>query len=448
MLTSTGNDQLEDYRTFVESLSLKSKSGQIVPLLSSPQESEFSTLNAGSEPLLTASVPQGIYTSATANIGSTYFSCVTYSQNIHINSFGYGYVPAQFVTINFPSSITVSGQSMTLSLDLDLSKSATWPLPCSTGTTFSITPTFELAPLDTAPGPAPGEMTALNGTVTTVDPATGSLTVIAADGPKEDVQQTITVTTGISWIIKADKNTVFSGINGLGGITVGAAINLDGTLQPDGSILATRISVLDNDSTSLSVAVGPVEEVVDFEPVVGVLTRQTEGPLIGELESTEMDFDWSNASFHIWSGLANLQTLPFPASFSDVDVVAGQNVAITSHAASIPYAPNFPSAATITLLPQTIDGTVIAVSTSGAFSVYTVTLAPYDLFPTLAFSNSYQTSPLTDPSTVIVYADGNTASLSSQPPAVGSLLRFNGVIFNDNGTLRMDCIRIMDGVAE
>jgi len=29
-----------------------------------------------------------------------------------------------------------------------------------------------------------------------------------------------------------------------------------------------------------------------------------------------------------------------------------------------------------------------------------------------------------------------------------SLLRFNGLVFNDNGTLRMDCAQIDDGVAE
>jgi hypothetical protein len=33
-------------------------------------------------------------------------------------------------------------------------------------------------------------------------------------------------------------------------------------------------------------------------------------------------------------------------------------------------------------------------------------------------------------------------------PAVGSAQRFTGVIFNDNGTLRMDCTQVAGGVAE
>lgn len=36
--------------------------------------------------------------------------------------------------------------------------------------------------------------------------------------------------------------------------------------------------------------------------------------------------------------------------------------------------------------------------------------------------------------------------LSSSSPAVGDTLRLYGLVFNDGGTLRMDCLRIMDGV--
>jgi hypothetical protein len=49
--------------------------------------------------------------------------------------------------------------------------------------------------------------------------------------------------------------------------------------------------------------------------------------------------------------------------------------------------------------------------------------------------------------TVVVYADGNTRMLNAAPLAVGSLLRFSGLVFNDNGTLRMDCAQVSDGVA-
>jgi hypothetical protein len=38
--------------------------------------------------------------------------------------------------------------------------------------------------------------------------------------------------------------------------------------------------------------------------------------------------------------------------------------------------------------------------------------------------------------------------LNTTPIAVGSVERFYGLVFNDNGTLRMDCAQIDNGVAE
>ena len=102
---------------------------------------------------------------------------------------------------------------------------------------------------------------------------------------------------------------------------------------------------------------------------------------------------------------------------------------------------------TITLLPQTIDGVVTALSSEGNFTTYTVTLAPYDLFPNLAVQLG-QTTLLRNPNTVVVYADSNTQMLNSGTVNVGGLLRFYGLVFNDNGTLRMDCAEVNDGVTQ
>ena len=55
---------------------------------------------------------------------------------------------------------------------------------------------------------------------------------------------------------------------------------------------------------------------------------------------------------------------------------------------------------------------------------------------------------LTDPSNVVLYVDNNTQMLNTQPLALGSVLRFNGLLFNNNRTLRMDCGQVNDGVPE
>jgi hypothetical protein len=57
-----------------------------------------------------------------------------------------------------------------------------------------------------------------------------------------------------------------------------------------------------------------------------------------------------------------------------------------------------------------------------------------------------QTTVENNPSQVEVYIDNSTQMLNTQPLAAGSTLRFYGLAFNDNGTLRMDCAQVNDGV--
>jgi hypothetical protein len=58
-----------------------------------------------------------------------------------------------------------------------------------------------------------------------------------------------------------------------------------------------------------------------------------------------------------------------------------------------------------------------------------------------------QTTLLTNPQQIVVYTDQNTQVLSAGAVSAGNVARFTGVVFNDNGTLRMDCTQVMDGVA-
>jgi len=58
-----------------------------------------------------------------------------------------------------------------------------------------------------------------------------------------------------------------------------------------------------------------------------------------------------------------------------------------------------------------------------------------------------QTALLSNPSQVEVWVDSNTQKLNTQPLAAGSTVRFYGLVFNRNGTLRMDCAQVNDGVA-
>jgi hypothetical protein len=127
-------------------------------------------------------------------------------------------------------------------------------------------------------------------------------------------------------------------------------------------------------------------------------------------------------------------------------MLAGQNVSVASQVI-VTSGGTSTHATTITLVPQTINGTITGVSSSGGFTVYSVSLAAYDMFPILAVQTG-QTTALQNPSSVEVYVDSNTQMLNSNAIAPGNGLRFNGLIFNDSGTARMLCGQVNDGVAE
>jgi hypothetical protein len=72
---------------------------------------------------------------------------------------------------------------------------------------------------------------------------------------------------------------------------------------------------------------------------------------------------------------------------------------------------------------------------------------PYDIAPAL-HGTEMDTNKVTNPATLTVYDDADTQLLNSSPISVGSVLRFTGLIFDDNSALRMDCGQILDGVPQ
>ncbi|MGA7378021.1 MAG: DUF5666 domain-containing protein, partial [Candidatus Sulfotelmatobacter sp.] len=362
------------------------------------------------------------------------FACLSLlsSGGIQMSFFG----RAQSATINLPAPITITGTSMALALNLQVSQSAMFSSCDLTQATFTNTPTFNLAPVAVSSQPtsvANGKENSIDGLIASVSPTGNQFGLTTADG------------TALSFNI--DSTTVYHGVPGFSALAPGMAVDMDAAIQSDGSLLATRVEVDDATVTSTSAVSGPLVQVADSTPVFAVFGREQQGYLFPNLIGGGPYFSFGNAIFQTSSQLTNSQNLPFSASFSSTNMVAGQNVFITSHATTMLGGPTYVPAATVTLVPQTINGTVTGVSTSGGFSTYTVTLASYDLLPSLAVQPG-QTTLLSNPENVVVYVDRNTQMLNATPLAAGSLLRFNGLLFNDNGTLRMDCAQINDGVPE
>jgi predicted small lipoprotein YifL len=438
VLSSDANDQFTDFDAVLQGITLTNSSGKSVTLLSQSLGTEFVHLNGLVEPIITGTLPQDTYTAATVSVGGAQFACMAVGANggLQDSVFAYGYVPAPDASVNLPAPISVTGNSMGLTLRMLVQQSAILS-SCSGGASYAIRPTFTLTSFDianAAPGSASTTALSLEGAVTAVSGTSGSFEV---QRPAYLYQSATSLKVSI------DDGTALQGVDGLASLTVGMFVDFDGAIQADGSVHATRVAVAD--PAAVDVRRGPVISVFRQDIPIFVI-QPIEGQGKDGLVTTET-YDFSGATFHISGQLSNVQQLPFAATFDAANMVPGQNVYLSSPAfvtccGQDYYAP----ATTMTLMPQTIDATVVGSSVNGNFTIYTVQLPDYDLFVTLA-AQPAQASLLTQPDQVQVYVDSGTRMFNSDPVAPGSTLRFYGLVFNDQGVLRMDCAAINDGVA-
>ncbi len=297
LLSSTANDQVTRFDLAFQTLTLTNQSGKTVTLLSSQQPAEFMHFNGGIEPLMTVSVPQGIYTSATATLGGgAVFVCIAQDTEGGLGIANYSIIN-QGPTVNLASPITITGSSMALLLNMQVSSSAVfptcWTTPPFEG--FSMTPTFNLTPfaLSTSPtNSGNGKLSGLVAEVASVGTTPSSLTLTIAG----ETLGTRTVSAS------SNSATVFQGVSGASALSPGMFLNMDGAIQSDGSLLATRIAV--EDPSAINVFSGPLMFVDSGTPVLTQYGRTELGPL------TSFDgqsgycwdipyFDFGNTAFDI-----------------------------------------------------------------------------------------------------------------------------------------------------
>lgn len=438
-LSGTANDQLALFGIQIANIDLVNQSGTSVNLYQYPvnpvtRAPEFMHLNGGVAPVAEGSVPQDVYVGANVTLGASAITCITVSSGgIVYSTFGYGIT--SFSNVKLASPVRVEGDAMILSMDLQVSQSASLPT-CDSSSSYSITSTFLLTPVVIASRPTNtlnGKLPELKGSVSSVDSAANSVTLTFVDSLPGAGTTTVAV----------DENTTYSGITGLSALAEGMLVDLDAAVQPDGSFLATRVAI--EDQTATNAQAGLLLFTSAAEPAFVIANRQFQG---SSIPSTTFAYSFGGSTvFQVSSEFSNLASLPFSPNFSSSTMVGGQNIYVGSlnfsNEGSFPYTP----ATSVTLLPQTINGTISGISTTGGFQVYTVTLAAYDLFPTLPAQTGLGYA-LSNPNVVTVYVDGNAQLLNTSPIEVGSVARFHGLIFNDNGNLRMDCNQVNDGVAE
>jgi Domain of unknown function (DUF5666) len=453
LVSSTANGQFTSFYVDITSISLTNQAGAMVSVLPAPQssaftqtqEAEFIHLNGHMAPFLTAMVPQDVYTSATL----TY----TYAQFTHVSLNASGALATvtdavggpnsipQTASVKLPAPLAIHGSAMAVSLDLQVSRSATFTNHgAGQPDLYAITPTFTLTPVAPATQ-SQVQVKGVDGLVSSINSGSNSLSLMIAYGFNNPVYPD-----GSIFTVSTNASTVYQGIGNFSALAVGMIANLDLALQSDGSLLATRIAVDDPGATN--VLTGPLATVFGARGDIVELGRTNEEFNQNAVPGgTIMYYSFDASTAYKLSGeIAVPSNLPFSAAFDSSNMIAGQNVSVASQVI-VTSGGTYTHATTMTLMPQTINGTITGVSSSGGFTVYSVSLPAYDLIPILAVQPG-QTTALRNPSSVEVYVDSNTQMLNSSAIVPGNVLRFSGLIFNDSGTARMMCAQVEDGVAQ
>jgi hypothetical protein len=453
--SSSANDQLSQFTMGIDSISLTNRAGGTITIFNTPTSVDFIAANGGAYPLATIAVPQDIYTSAAVTLSGLGFvyTFLDSTGTINIDHGAYTSTPNTTMVI-LPQTITVEGTALGLTLSLDVSKSLTMSDPTVFASSVnSGTPTFDLTAFPvTAQSTTPldGKCIGLAGQVVSISATGGTMNVtLAGDGGVAISGNALAgYATGGTFTVGLTSGTDYQGVASASGLAPGTFVNVDLALEPDGSYTATRVEV--QDMTTTNVTAGPVFQSNPSNDGIGSLPLQFEGsqlesPNFGNTES----FVYANSTkFQTSARFPGLGTLPFTPVFNGSTVVAGQVTSIG--AMSYPTTGGtFALPTTVTLIPQTIDAVVNGVSTSGSYSVYSVQLAPYDLIVQMNGPVANTTDLLlTNANVVQVYVGAGTSLLNSTPLVVGGTFRFNGLLFDDGGVLRMVAGQVNDGVPQ
>ena len=426
LITDAPSDQLLSFSLTINSINLIDSKGNSVSILSTPTTIEICHLNGIQAPLVTANIPSGTYTSGVITFSNpqiTYINssgaAVTVTPTLATNS----YTDTFTVPGGTNPGITIGSSSGALLFDLIASQSVT-----ISGTTVTVSPVFNVTPVPPASALPPQSQNGTGmqqmGTVVSVSGAT--LVLQPGSGPN------ITLTTNSS--------TLLQGFSALSQLTAGELVQVDFTVQPPActsqtvpptlcppTLLATRIQLAPPAATGqppINLLSGPVTSVSSGSFKMAVM--QVLGPTVmpTAVASSIFTINDSSATFATAPQFVSMTSPPFVPSFTAANLTAGQTVSVVASSVS----GNTATASTVTLMPQTLGGTVTAIATVGSWTRYTLTLASGSAFATLSGA-----------STVTVYTNANTAppppSATAAPPAiaVGSTVRFNGMVFNTGG---------------
>jgi hypothetical protein len=226
----------------------------------------------------------------------------------------------------------------------------------------------------------------------------------------------------------------------MGAMGAGMLVAVDGSLQADGSWLASRIqSVMPVGGT---MAMGVVTGITGNPPTQLVLTARDgagQGMMPSNLAATTTVSLGSSTSFEIASHDVDLSNLPFAPRFDASSLSKGQSVAAFSSGGMMQgggmggmMGGGTISASAVQLVQQGLRGTVSAYAASADRASFTLTLPAEAAFAALSGTRN-----------VTVYQQPGTRLGGHQPIANGAAVTVRGLLFFDAGAFKLVAARII-----
>jgi hypothetical protein len=434
LTSSDANSRFVSFGMSIDSLSLTNKAGITTTVYSTPSRVDFLPWNGQQEPLASFTVPQDEYTTATVTVSNPWFTHIYMGDNGYVmvswDGFLHGLQGSAPPVVDLPAPLTIDKSETALVLSLQSAKSGS--VTTSAGKdSYSITPAFTLGPF-AIPG---GLLEGIPGQVAAIDPTAHTVTL---NVPAGDARYPRTLTVHLVGTI------AWQGISSTADLALGQLLDVDATLQADGTYAAKRIEV--RDKTATDEVIGQLLQWVPSWNWIAASTRFQAGEHLFPSplgQGASFVYDGSTV-FQTSATFPDLASLPFTPRFDATTMAAGQMVSIGSSFISYTGAA-YSTANSVTLLPQYLNGTVQSIGSSGKYDLVTVHLADYDLIPQMnSGTTTFNRAVLSNGGTVYVYVDSTVAAKAQI--ATGRVLRFRGLLFNDAGVLRFACDKVVPGV--
>jgi hypothetical protein len=326
-----------------------------VTALSTPVTVDFARLVGLRTLLAFNTITPGTYTSATITFASSNpspsINYVDVSTNPPTLSAATGSLTSTSVTVQFPSGkpLTVAANGLAgVHMDFDIRHSVATDtngnLVVSNGT-IAITPTMSIMAVSATD--ANGQITEFGGNVVSTAASSNSFIV---QGPY-----------GFQETIKVDSNTQYNSSNSLSSLAANQIVSVQGTVQADGSILASNVEVVTTDQAFISgriLAVGPGPSVTMFV-----------GEELGTSATIPVDSVYTvNLSAVTEYDICFIDNWFTGQLFNASSLVAGQRIFVGGTYASNTFTPQM-----VSLRRQGVEGSLVAnsvVATNGNIGTF------------------------------------------------------------------------------